>query len=550
MINKKDPNRKRSTLSIYMVLMAVLALVYLSSLFFIHKHMLYMLDSDMSSEMILSKVLSQEKRIITDSWYYSTEIRFLNTQLIQSFFFLFLKSWHTVRLLSTAVLHLILVVSVFSLCKRLRLKFYAPAVATTLLLSMSASYFFYVLMGCYYIPHISISFFAVSLCLGFAQEQGKKKTILLFLSLLLALLSSVGGLRQIVIIYVPLCLCIMLLATVKIYKDGWDVACHSKIFRCCLISIANIAFCIIGYLINVKVFASWFHFMVWQDMKYVSFDPVRLKDIFNDFLVSFGYFQGSLNLRSTFSNAVCAILVILTIYSVVYGISYMGKVSAEYTILASFYLCNLAIFVIMYTMTDMMYRQRYIYPISVFAFPLIAVALYETDFGKAPRHTKTVFGVLCFSTVILRSVFMLSDLSTVDKTRDLRQVCEYLSEAGYTNGYASFWNANILTELSDGEIDVWAWPAPSLEGVNTSSVNDITKWLQKTEHFAHLPKGKVFLLYADAEVKHYARNEYLPDSAILYHTDAYTIYGFEDYDAMMGQFGEDQAISMRSYSSD
>lgn len=36
------------------------------------------LDSDMSSEFVLAQLLNEEGRLITDSWYYSTEIRLVS----------------------------------------------------------------------------------------------------------------------------------------------------------------------------------------------------------------------------------------------------------------------------------------------------------------------------------------------------------------------------------------------------------------------------------------------------------------------------------------
>ena len=37
----------------------------------------------------------------------------------------------------------------------------------------------------------------------------------------------------------------------------------------------------------------------------------------------------------------------------------------------------------------------------------------------------------------------------------LETVAGWLEEQGYTRGYATFWQANVLTELSDGAIEVW-----------------------------------------------------------------------------------------------
>ena len=42
------------------------------------------LDSDDSAEMILAELLSREGGILSKNWYYSTELRVLNTQLVMA----------------------------------------------------------------------------------------------------------------------------------------------------------------------------------------------------------------------------------------------------------------------------------------------------------------------------------------------------------------------------------------------------------------------------------------------------------------------------------
>lgn len=45
---------------------------------FMCRHAVQLTNSDMASEMILGKILSEEKAVITPNWYYSTELRVLN----------------------------------------------------------------------------------------------------------------------------------------------------------------------------------------------------------------------------------------------------------------------------------------------------------------------------------------------------------------------------------------------------------------------------------------------------------------------------------------
>ena len=74
---------------------------------------------------------------------------------------------------------------------------------------------------------------------------------------------------------------------------------------------------------------------------------------------------------------------------------------------------------------------------------------------------------------------------------DLLPVVSWLEEQGYEQGCATFWQANVVTELSDGAIEMW-------------QVEDLASltprpWLQKTSHAA-LPEGSVFVLAAPGEI--------------------------------------------------
>ena len=79
------------------------------------------LDSDMSSELMLAELLSREGGIISKNWYYSTELRVLNTQLVFAPLFLLFDNWHAVRVLGTLILWGILLASHWWMMKGLGL---------------------------------------------------------------------------------------------------------------------------------------------------------------------------------------------------------------------------------------------------------------------------------------------------------------------------------------------------------------------------------------------------------------------------------------------
>lgn len=69
------------------------------------------LNSDDTSELMLAKILADENRLITPSWFYSTELRVFNTQILYAFLFKFFNNWHKIRIVSDILLTLTMLVS-------------------------------------------------------------------------------------------------------------------------------------------------------------------------------------------------------------------------------------------------------------------------------------------------------------------------------------------------------------------------------------------------------------------------------------------------------
>jgi len=130
------------------------------------------LDSDASSELVLAKQLSETGKILSRDWFYSTELRVLNTQLVYAPMFLVFSDWHLVRFSSALILQTIYILSYGFMLHQAGFKksdFYISA--SLLLLPVSVTYGRIMLYHCYYIPHITLSFFMIGLFLGFTADN-------------------------------------------------------------------------------------------------------------------------------------------------------------------------------------------------------------------------------------------------------------------------------------------------------------------------------------------------------------------------------------------
>ena len=89
---------------------AFFILAFVGLIVYMSVHVEDLLDSEMSSELILARQLKESGGIFSGNWYYSTEIRVLNTQLVYSLFFHAFEDWQTVRILCNITLYLLLLV--------------------------------------------------------------------------------------------------------------------------------------------------------------------------------------------------------------------------------------------------------------------------------------------------------------------------------------------------------------------------------------------------------------------------------------------------------
>lgn len=62
---------------------------------------------------------------------------------------------------------------------------------------------------------------------------------------------------------------------------------------------------------------------------------------------------------------------------------------------------------------------------------------------------------------------------------------------GYTEGYATFWNGNAMTELTNGKLDVW-----TLQSLDEDYVPN---WLQRKDHLTTDPQHPFLLIDTETD---------------------------------------------------
>lgn len=434
------------------------------------------IDSDASSELVLAKHLAETGQILSQDWYYSTELRVLNTQLVYAPLFLIFEDWHMVRFAGALILQGIMILSYYFLLHEAgvskRVFFLSAAL---LLLPVSVAYGRIVLYHCFYIPHIALSFFLVGLTLGFAQKiswRSWKPWLRLFLLLLFSFIGGLGGIRQLMITHAPLVLCIILMCLITDFKNTDKKAAALFIpnnFRMiCISSISAIA-AFVGMKVNSSILSQFYHFSLYEPIVLHTVQISNLGEILFGFFHQFGY------RRSIPVLSILGILSLSGLFCACYSVYISAQKLLDYSNDNNFRESLLETFFLIYTILMLvifLFTGGYVY-ILYFTFCLPwAVPTVISSHEKRRFHFSSFHASNLLSWITIACLFVngyanaayfngIDRLSqpyeglsytVLDKQDQLADAVQYLSDNGYDIGYATFWEGNIITEMSDGII--------------------------------------------------------------------------------------------------
>lgn len=393
------------------------------------------LNADEASEMVLAKILADEGSILSKNWYYSTELRVLNTNLIYALFFRLTDDWLSVRVFSTVTMIVLLLAAYFFMTWAWRIRTrYAALFSLMLVIPFSESYHTIVLRGAYYLPHITITFFTIGLAGLFVRQKRAVAVAAAAASVVLAALAGMGGPRQILVLYLPL------LAAAAV---GFALNRENEQKRHLLFAALSFGGSVIGYAVNVLLLSRIYTFKDWEIL-FTGFRFSRLEQLICGIINVFGYTEGKVFSFALVKNFIAGVWVLLTLFLIVHAVKNRKTVARGYVMLALFTAAAYLIFSLLYLFTDMLYADRYWLPLTVMSFPLAAA--FVSEYGpklRLLRLSAAAFVALC----CLRGMAYYYRQWGDDQTKGLRQLAAVAVDEGYTAGYASFWRANVMIEL-------------------------------------------------------------------------------------------------------
>ena len=483
------------------------------------------IESDMSTELVLSKMLANENRIMTTNWFYATELKVLHNTLLFSFLFHLTDNWHIVRIVSIVILNIVLFFSYFYLARKLKIK-HIPWIAFMIIGSTSREYYKFVTLGSHYIPDLAISFVTLGLLISIAEDEKKvRRTFKILGLLLLSFVASLSGTRFLAVLHLPLFVASVLFYAIREFDDlkSGKINLNSKYVSLIILCFVMLITSYLGVYMNSNVFPAlgYTYKLDGTDIHYIDFGFDAVSRIINGWLTVAGYQYENLSVFSIdqiIIKPLFALFFVISLWSAVDLVVNNRKYNDKETFTEIFYLIGILLLSGLYIFTSMWYRNRYLLSISVFSVFIIGIFVSHYRI----RWQKNLFILVIVLFTSINSAFQIQYHVKNDSYIELATVRDILLENSCYNGYCrDHWNGNnILTELSDGKIETW---------YGTPTIGN--GYQQAKYHLEENPKDKVFALLLKNELEEVRfKTDY--SKYLYYEDDDRVLFIFNSYDEM------------------
>lgn len=477
------------------------------------------LDSDMSSELILAKILAKEGSWFSADWFYSTEIRVFYMTHIAAFLFRFISDYRTVRVLTNCILIMVMLGSFHFFLRSIAFsKTRRVWCEVVLLLPVSGDILYSIQIG---------GFYSVVLCMNmvflggfFYLHRGLGRHLKIFCYLILtgiSLLHGLMGVRGFVVLFLPLVgvsiyLCVY---EQKFRLSAVTVICKSRQFLRCLWFLLT---SVVGYAVNALYLAKRYNYYdysgtVFRDLR-PSLIVSRVNDLISNMIEFFGYRSEKLFSCVGIGNVFAiAFVIAIGIILVFLGIRFdeLNEVM-RFTYLFILFAAILQLFLLVFT-GDVIWA-RYFIPFGWLLIPMVA----EWGSKRAVDLKKVAISVVLIGTVLISSFNTTVMIITEDRNEGLEEVIEFLEREGYTRGIATFWNSNVVQELSGDKVKMTA--------VRNLKDLEIYPWLMPKENIERKTYSgeKKFLLVDSSELGESGEDIEVQGARLVYRNGKYAVY--------------------------
>ncbi len=456
------------------------------------------LDADMASELSLAQHLAQEGTLISPAWRYSTEVRVLSTQLVFTpLMALFPNQWRLVRTLGDLILLGMMAASAYFCARSLGAKRrYALIFSGLSISACSLVYSQMILIGAYYVPHAILT----NLCVGLtaravSAERGKAAYIAGLLTL--CALMGVSSIRYLFCAAMPVAAAGILMFLFpgrqreELPRTDED---RRRLIVTCVAALVSFA----GFAVGQKLLGEHFLYDAarYGGSRLAAFTaddlPALAQDALGGLARLMGYREHSILISVHGLVSVGALL--LPVLAAILAVRALRKDDGvRFGVLTL--LVSAALTAGTFLLVEGLYINRYWIPLMTLGAPVMASCLSR----EQNRPLCWVSLVFFTGIVLLSSAMQIKEsMASPEIGQAHEERAAYLEENGLDFGYATFWNANVTTELTDGRVEVVAITLHKNEG--GQAVPEFGSWLEAEENLKmNRPDEPVFLLLSADE---------------------------------------------------
>ena len=452
----------------------------------------YNLDSDIASEFVLAQLLNEEGRLMTDSWFYSTELRVVSPVPVYQLMLMLCEDWHVARTASIAVLLAGVAASLVYMVRGMGASYTSALLcAAAVVLPITEYNSFTLVYGGFYTVCVMLTFVEIGLVLRMGKRKGLKRLLAPLLLALLGVYGGMGGVRMLMVCIAPLAAACFVTFFIEVrtcdhIHDLFALPSFPMLAGGVLLTAATL----VGYKINTGVFAQMYDFAQYGETTVKPLTAEMFTDQIICLMSYFGYRNHELLL--SLEGVVSVLAVILPVAgAAAMALMLQMKLDVRERLLAVFMpfalLLGMAINVLTLTgdeSSTLAYTVSYYMPAAIL---LVYALFWVFDRFACRMKWVRVVPMLAIVGVFLAGNMVYRDKEFKTYPTELEDIAWCLMDEWAYEGYATFWNANVLTEITGGEIEVFA-----VEEWKNGTINE---WLQRKDHLDRRPEGTVFALF-------------------------------------------------------
>lgn len=260
---------------------------------------------------------------------------------------------------------------------------------------------------------------------------------------------------------------------------------HKKYAKLTLLGIMTLIFFVIGKAVNSRWCMTRYNFTSYSDFHLKDFSFDKFEMVINGWLSNLGY-KSDVKLFSTegiLGNALFVVLVFVVGAALFFAWKHRKQYDEKHKLVIVYFLCMAVIFLLLYLFTDSYFESRYLLPITIWIIPVTAI-LFQNEDQKICTVTAGVLVLLC---LLVSFAYYGRDITNPNE--EYEKIAQILEEQDMHEGYSTFWHANLLTEISNGNAEVWHCEIEK----DQFMIQNVRPWLQKKEHGLRTPEGKCFI---------------------------------------------------------